>query len=209
MPTFIDLSGKRFGQLVVIRRVAHDKPQTLWLCECDCGKSTKVLMNSLRRGLTKSCGCLRRQPPANKHGHVGTKVYSTWAGMMSRCNNPRNNNYPNWGGRGIKVCDRWRLFLNFLEDMGQPPTSSHTIERKDNDRDYEPSNCRWATRTEQGNNKRNNRRYHYKGRLQTCGEIARDVGMDYYTLRQRLYRYGWSLHDAITKPVSSSHLIRG
>jgi hypothetical protein len=158
--------GDRFGRLVVIAscatRTKHGFRQ--WECECDCGAAVVLSTNSLRTGHTTSCGCWNRERSAQQvrersrtHGYASrsdrSPVYSVWATMIQRCTNPNASSWQWYGARGISVCDRWRFFENFLEDLGEPPTGT-SIERVNNDGNYEPSNCRWATSTEQAANKR-------------------------------------------------------
>ena len=161
MGKFIDLKGKRFGRLTILKRVENGKwGHTRWLCECDCGNIIEVVGYYLITGHTQSCGCLRKEivrVRSLKHGHAKpeahTKTYQAWQNMLNRCNNPKAEGYKNWGGRGITVCERWNKFENFLQDMGEVPEGL-TIDRKDNDGNYEPSNCKWATNKEQVRNNR-------------------------------------------------------
>lgn len=160
-----DLAGQRFGRLVAIRREPNAPKQALWFCECDCGRTAVVSSPALRHGKTKSCGCWRREFPAatkTRHGYATRDetgnyrhaVYRIWRGMRSRCENPNQPHYPRYGGRGIKVCERWRDFANFLADMGERPSPRHSLDRIDSDGDYEPGNVRWATASEQRHNAR-------------------------------------------------------
>lgn len=156
----IDLTKKVFGRLTVVRCAGTNKRgHLLWECICNCGEHTTVLGASLRNGQTKSCGCLSKEGFTNlTHGHtIGghfTPEYQSWKGMRERCTNPKSSGYPNYGGRGIKICKRWaHSFENFFKDMGPRPKGK-TLDRKNNDKGYKPSNCRWATRSEQNKNQR-------------------------------------------------------
>ena len=139
------LDGERFSRLVVTGQAdnGHD-----WVCICDCGNKTITNTRNLRSGNTTSCGCMRGAP---RHGHAGvrSKTYSAWASMLSRCSNPRTHNFHRWGGRGISVCERWRVFDNFLADMGEAPVGKSIDRFPDRNGNYEPNNCRWATQHEQ------------------------------------------------------------
>lgn len=134
-----------------------------------------------------------------KHGMSGTSEHNIWMTMRARCSNPKHNRYPLYGGRGIKVCDRWQDFGNFIKDMGRRPSQKHTIERIDSQGDYEPSNCRWATQKEQQNNRTNNVRYLWDGESLTLSELAERYGKSYHQLYLRINRRGWSLERALTE----------
>lgn len=154
----VDLLGIRFGRLVVLERAANNSQgQARWRCACDCGGEIVTNRASLQRGRTKSCGCLSRETTGDRsrtHGMRASREYESWAAMLARCTNPRNPNWPSYGGRGISVCDRWRSFDEFLADMGPRPEGMTLDRFPDTNGNYEPTNCRWATRSMQNSNRR-------------------------------------------------------
>lgn len=156
--------------------------------------------------MTRSCGCLLRET-ITKHGGYKSPVYSVWHAMVTRCRSPNDPSWPDYGGRGIRVCDRWLDHGAFLADMGQRPPG-HTLERIDVNGHYEPGNCRWATPMEQANNRRNNRLITYEGQTHTVAEWARRVGLTKGCLLHRLC-VGWPIERALTQPADRRIQQRG
>lgn len=157
----IDLTNQRFERLTVLKEAGRKWGGVAWLCRCDCGNEIILASKDLRFHNTRSCGCLQPQAASaanTTHGdcqnYRRTPEWNIWSGMWDRCRNPNKQNYQYYGGRGIKVCDRWREFANFLEDMGRRPGPNYSIDRKDTDGNYEPNNCRWVTQNTQLRNRR-------------------------------------------------------
>lgn len=152
----VDLVGKVFGRLTVVEKAGNLGIKTAWLCRCECGTTKVVRTYHLIRNAVVSCGCYRVQVIGDRvrtHGMTGTPEYRSWYHMLDRCNNPSDFDYPNYGGRGIKVCPEWHSFENFYADMGARPEGL-TLERVDNERGYSPDNCVWADRYQQSGNAR-------------------------------------------------------
>lgn len=202
--SFIDLTNKVFGRLTVVRREGTSAGgKAIWLCRCSCGEHSRVIGTHLRSGNTTSCGCLKRdvaQQLATRHGLSGSAEYRAWRSMRDRCENEHGTAWPYYGGRGITVCERWRNSVEaFCSDMGPRPSPQHTVDRIDANGNYEPSNCRWATRSEQMNNIRNNRVVAFRGREQTLTQWARETCLNREVIRWRL-RAGWSIERALSTP---------
>jgi len=212
-----DLKDKRFGRLVAQTHIGGGR----WSCLCDCGTAKDVGQHELLYGCTRSCGCLRREVSSAtgklslKHGHTvgkhATVEYRAWKAMISRCADPANASYANYGGRGIEVCARWRGpdgFAHFIADMGPRPGASsikggYSIDRVDNSGNYRPDNCRWATHRQQQRNRRSNHLVDYHGRKITLRELSEITGVSHVTLRWRLAQ-GWPIEQVVL-PVMRRH----
>jgi hypothetical protein len=194
-----DLTGDRYGKLTVIARdPVNYRGNAQWVCRCECGKVKTYIGMDLRKGRLRSCGC---QNPGSQsdHGMSSTPTYRAWVSMKVRCNNPKNVFYRHYGGRGIKVCDRWQnSFESFFADMGARPPK-HSIDRIDPNGNYEPGNCRWATQREQMNNRRCNRFVEIDGKTQTLATWLRESGLKPSTYQDRIVR-GWDIERAIKTP---------
>ena len=202
MGRFHDLTGQRFGQLLVIER-AEDKttglkPKVMWRCRCDCGKETIVWGSSLTQGTTVSCGCKKI-----KHGYANKeRLYETWQNMKRRCNNPRNKRYKQYGARGIKVCAEWEhdyvAFRNWAMSNGY--ADDLTIDRIDVDKGYSPDNCRWVGAKIQANNMTRNRFITFRGKTMTLSQWAEELGLSYGVINHRIQR-GWDMDRIANTPV--------
>lgn len=215
MPSSKQLEGQVFSRLTVIRRAGSRGGRALWVCMCECGTTIEAVSHALTSGHTKSCGCWRderNRSTAARHGHARrgeklTPTYRTWQAMVTRCYNPNVPSFKDYGGRGIKVCDLWHIFENFLASMGERPDGM-TIDRIDTNKDYTPGNCRWATRTEQNRNTRSNHMVEFKGERITQSEFSEKIGLKQSTVSYRLRR-GWSIDQiAGTAPHSGNRVSR-
>jgi hypothetical protein len=208
MPAFKNIAGQRFGRLTATRRVGtNEHRQSMWLFGCACGNEITAVMSHAISGHTQSCGCLHLETllqPAVRHGQSRVKrrsrEYEAWAHMLRRCRNENDPGYKNYGGRGITVCERWNTFENFLADIGPKPSPRHTLDRIDNNGNYELGNCRGATRIEQANNKRNNHFITIRGRTLSIAEWARELDFLYKELCA-LVDYGEKLIAKMAAPA--------
>ena len=209
-----DFTPETFGRLTTIgpkfrlREGAKGRGVTRQVCQCDCGQVGVYRCGDIKRTHTRSCGCLYTDVTKTRcttHGKAYSVEYSTWCNLYRRCHNPKDREYHYYGGRGIRVCDRWREpngqgFLNFLSDMGERPAENLSIDRyPDKDGNYEPGNCRWATDKEQCRNRRSNALWTYNGKTQCIAAWAEEVGISQFILWKRLHR-GWSVEQALTRP---------
>lgn len=197
--------GCKFGRLTVLASAPRRTKYVAWLCKCECGEERIVLQQSLNSGDSTSCGCYHRQVmvlPRITNNIRKLKSYTVWMSMNSRCNNPNNEYYYAYGGRGISICDRWKDYVNFLEDMGEVPQSM-TIDRIDNDGDYSPENCRWATRKQQANNRNTTNQIAWRGETHSLPEWADKLEIPLKTIACRFHR-GWDPERMFTQPVRRS-----
>lgn len=200
------IPGQKFGRLTVVERAENHPGQqgVRWLCQCECGNVKSIQASKVVSGVTKSCGCFQRERMGNmsrRHGMFGTRIYRIWTGMMTRCTNPRSENYPHYGGRGITVCERWTKFENFYTDMIATYRDDLSIDRIDPNGNYEPDNVRWADTGQQSRNKRNSRLIEFNGRTQNLSDWATELGVRVGTLQERLRR-GWSIERAFTTKIN-------
>ena len=200
-----DITGMKFGRLTVLRLSHKDSRQEChWLCKCECGNEKTVSGNKLRSGNTKSCGCMQKEfldgRLRRKHGLTNSKLYATWENMKHRCGDPKNWMYPNYGGRGIKVCEDWLDSSNFIEwALSHGYKEGLSIERIDVNGNYEPSNCKWIELKEQYLNRTDSHLLTAFGKTQTISEWAKETGLNYNTIERRVNKYGWDAERAITE----------
>jgi len=205
MVALVEMAGRVFNGTTVVSRSGSTKDgKASWDCICACGANFSTSGSALRRKTFSGCAaCLtqKRTAQATTHGAVGTPEYVSYQAMLQRCYYPANKRYERYGGRGIKVCDRWReSFSNFLDDMGPKPSLEHSIERLETDGDYEPSNCVWATKEEQANNRSNNTPITIDGRTQNLTQWSRETGVNRTVILRRMKR-GLSGAELIKKGV--------
>lgn len=210
------MEQERYGRWTVISKAGpKSRSGVKWIFRCDCGAERAVIRNDVLAGRSKSCGCLSREVTSTiakswtwKHGLEGQPEYRIWVDMRRRCHQPHRPDYHRYGGRGIVVCDQWRLgvgnltgFEIFYRDMGKRPSPSHTMERENNDGPYSPDNCEWALRGQQGRNRRNNHLIEIDGESVTLAEAAERFGINARTLRSRIVDGAWDPKLAVTTPL--------
>lgn len=183
----INLIDEKFGKLTVVAYVGMKNRMRMWHCDCDCGNQIEVCTASLRRGSTKSCGCLQKET-VTKHGMSRSYTYVSWGAMIQRCTNPNNSDYKNYGERGINVCNSWLKFGNFFRDMGIRPKGL-TLDRINNSCNYSKANCKWATRIQQARNMRRNKMVEYQGKTKCLSEWVEISGIKRSILSNRLNHY--------------------
>lgn len=208
--SYILVPGEKFWRLTFVQLIPklHNSKCLRGLFQCECGNKTEVNTCLVKKGRTKSCGCIRNEKAAERkltHGFSrrGNKApeYGAYRAMLDRCYNPKAIGYDTYGSRGIVVCDAWKTsFLTFITDMGRRPTPKSSIDRIDPNGPYCKENCRWSTPLEQANNKRNNRRVEMDGRTQTVSQWCRELGLNRQFVQNRL-KYGWSSERALKEPV--------
>jgi len=206
-----DLLGQVFERLTVIEYAGRLGKYrfTHWKCKCTCGTVKIIRSSHLVAKRTLSCGCIQRERTKERfmtHGQYNTSEYRTWCHLRERCSNPNDKGYPNYGGRGISVCDRWKSFENFFADVGKRPTPSHTLDRIDNDGNYCPENCRWATWSQQMRNRRNTRMLTLHGETKCMTEWSQIKKIHIGTLWNRISKLGWTDEKALTTPVRSRRI---
>jgi hypothetical protein len=202
MVSALGITGERYGRLIAVRRVQNRGRRTVWLFECDCGNSKEISLEAVRRGLTQSCGCIRKEENtrrSTKHGHsIGqrSRTWRAWQHAKGRCLNPHDPKFPIYGGRGITMCERWRNdFRAFLADMGECPPGK-TLDRINPHGNYEPANCRWATSHEQARTRTDNVLVKHQGATLVLKDYATAIGVDYKALHSRIRYYGQSTTEA-------------
>lgn len=203
----INLSGDKYGRLTVISKAPHrlvsGVKRTVWNCVCECGGHIAVTTNSLRRGNTKSCGCQKRDATVARnttHGNSKHPLYQRWAGMVQRCNNPNHIGYKNYGAKGVKVCESWLKFENFLADMGEPKPGESLDRYPNAGGNYEPGNCRWATAAEQSRNTNRNVIVTVDGKSMTVRDWEIEKGVNRGAFQRRV-DLGWPLERVVTEPI--------
>lgn len=200
--------GDKFGDLIFIEEDFHEKEVTGFqkyrkaVVQCFCGKKFITRISGLKNGRVSSCGCKRKDgllKRITRHNMSNSSEYASWESMKARCMNPKNSFYYNYGGRGIKVCERWMNFKNFINDMGNKPSKDYSIDRIDVNGDYCPENCRWSDRYTQDRNRRSNVKFELNGETKILIDIAKEYNLHQQTIRDRISR-GMTIDEAVSKP---------
>ena len=200
MSARIDLTEQQFGRWLALRYIGSRR----WLCRCECGVEREIDGSSLRAGRTRGCiDCHTASRPARKHGEKRTRLYNIWSGMIDRCENSNCAAFPRYGGRGISIYSDWRAdFTSFRGwAYGNGYADHLTIDRINSYGNYEPGNCRWATYADQNRNYGRNRPIDWDGKTWLVDDLAAHIGMSSKTLRQRIFKYGWTVERAVSEPV--------
>jgi hypothetical protein len=204
--TIESLVGRTFGKVKVEYLFGREKGRWIWGCKCECGKVFQCRGNNLKMGGTKSCGCVNSLSTIKrntKHGKsvrgARSLVYSCWSAMKTRATNPKATGSHNYSGRGIGMDSKWNSFDEFYKDMGDPPSSKHSIDRIDVNQGYSAQNCRWADRVTQNNNRRDNVKVEWSGKTWNITDLAKAIGMNRRLLFQRIY-LGWTVERAVSQP---------
>ena len=201
-----DIKGEKFGRLTAVERAGKQGRHVLWRFKCECGNEIIALGINVRSGKTKSCGCIRNENGREQlttHGLSKTALYNTWKCMRQRCNNPNNKSYPNYGGRGIKICKEWDSFPVFFDwALTHGYKVGLQIDRIDNNGGYTPENCRWTDEKTQSNNRRTNTIIQCFGEQHTLAEWSNITRLKPSTIIQRVKRQGWTIEKALSTPVS-------
>jgi hypothetical protein len=206
---FIDLTGQRFGRWSVIERAANDTGwRPTWLCRCDCGTERVVDSHNLKKGGSQSCGCIATEKTSKRsrtHGMSHTTVHIRWMSMIQRCTNPLEAAYPNYGGRGITVCDEWsnefQAFYDHVSTLPHFGEKGRSLDRIDNDGNYEPGNVRWATRPEQQRNTSRNVLITFNDKTLCLTDWANEIGLPRHVLQDRLFKLNWPIERALMTPA--------
>lgn len=210
----LNLIGNVFGMLKVLTEAESSitpkgRTKRRFLCQCSCGNQKIISMDSLQMGHSKSCGCTSYELVAKartKHGFARSRIYKIWQGMLARCNKPNCNAYKNYGGRGIKVCEKWNTFEGFYEDMGPSYYDGGTIERKDVNGNYEQSNCKWIDKKDQSWNLRKNVKVKFNGQMLNLKELSELVDIPIKIIQQRISNQKWSVEKAISNHIRTRKL---
>lgn len=202
MGKFEDLTNKRFGKLLVVENTNKKRnKKTIWLCKCDCGNYKEVQVDNLTSGHTKSCGCLNGK--GYKHNLKNTRLYYIWSCMKQRCYNENHKQYKDYGQRGIKICNEWHEFINFYNwAINNDYQDNLTIDRINNNGNYEPDNCRWVNMKIQSNNRRSNHIIEYKNETHTLKEWCDILKLNYKTIQTRINSLKWNVKKAFETPTN-------